>query len=209
MKSIKKIITAITMLGAGVHPLIAFDEPKYKILEESDDIEVREYQSYLVAETVVESSFEDAGNEGHRILAAYISGNNIKEESIEMTTPVSQEPVEAEGEEIEMAVPVSQEQVAAGSYRIAFVMPDRFTLETLPAPQDKRIKLKEIPAKKVVVIKYSGTWSSENYAEHESQLLEFIKQKSYTIKGKAIWARYDPPFMPWFMRRNEIMIEVE
>jgi effector-binding domain-containing protein len=209
MSSNKNIIASLLLLMAGIHSLLAFDEPKYRIIEEAEDIEVREYQSYLVAETIVEGSFEDAGSLGHRILASYISGDNTKQESIEMTTPVSQEAVEDNGEKIEMAVPVSQEEVANGVYRIAFVMPERFTLETLPAPQDERIELKEIPARKVVVIKYSGTWSSENYAEHEAQLQDFIRKNNYKIKGEPVWARYDPPWIPWFMRRNEIMIEVE
>jgi effector-binding domain-containing protein len=188
---------------------MAYEQPEYRIINKIDNIEVREYQSFIVAETVVESSFEQAGNDGHRLLAEFISGNNIKQESIAMTAPVSQERAEIQGEKIEMAVPVNQESAANGKYRISFVMPSRYTLETLPTPQDKRILLRNVPAKKVVVIKYSGTWSMENYAENEAKLREFIKQHNYSVKGEPIWARYDPPFMPWFLRRNEIMIEVQ
>jgi effector-binding domain-containing protein len=189
--------------------LMAYEEPKYKILEKTEDIEIREYTSYIVAETIVSEDFEDAGNEAFSSLFGYIGGKNISQESIEMTTPVRQEKVEAEGQEIEMTVPVTQESVDSGQYRISFVMPSRFTLATLPKPKDERVQLREIPAKKVAVIRYSGTWSKNNYDENLSLLYTFLNEKGYQIKGNPVWARYNPPFMPWFMRRNEIMIEIK
>jgi effector-binding domain-containing protein len=78
----------------------------------------------------------------------------------------------------------------------------------LPKPKDERVKIREVPAKKVAVIRYSGTWSEENYSENEMLLYQFLKERGYEIKGKPLWARYDPPFMPWLFRRNEIMIEI-
>ena len=88
-------------------------------------------------------------------------------------------------------------------------MPESFTLSSLPKPKDDRVELREIPAKKVAVIKYSGTWSKERFEDHEKRLNNFLQEKGIQTKGNPIWAQYDPPFMPWFMRRNEIMIEID
>ncbi len=200
--------TALFVLLTSVS-LMAIEEPKYKVVEESGDIEIRIYESYLVAETVVSGEFEDASSSAFSSLFDYISGENIAQESIEMTAPVNQEKLEPEGQEIEMTAPVSQESLDSGRYRISFVMPDRFTMATLPKPKDDQVQLRKVPAKKVVVIKYSGTWSEDNYRDHKEQLVAFIAQNGYKVMGEPVWARYNAPFVPWFMRRNEIMIEIE
>jgi effector-binding domain-containing protein len=209
MKFIKIIIPVIFILSIFAKQLLALEEPAYKVIKEYDDVEIREYKSYIVAETIVSSDFEEAGNMAFSSLFNYIDGENISQESIEMTAPVSQENIDSTGQEIEMTTPVSQEMMANGTYRVAFVMPERFTLETLPKPKDDRVQIREVPAKKVAVIRYSGTWSQENYDEHEGELYSFLSENGFEIVGKPIWARYDPPFMPWLFRRNEIMIEIK
>ena len=191
MHFIKKMAIGIGGLLFMSTSLLAIEEPEYKLLEKFEDIEIREYSGYILAETIVSSDFEDVGNEAFSRLAGYIGGENIRQESIEMTAPVSQETIDS------------------GRYKIAFLMPSRFTLATLPKPKDERVQLREVPAKKVAVIQYSGTWSTDNYKEHEALLYAFISEKGYQIKGKPQWARYNAPFIPWFMRRNEIMIEIE
>lgn len=205
----RKLIFLIIGFMMTVQSLMAIDEPKYEVIDRKGDIEIREYSSYIVAEMIVSSDFEEAGNEAFSTLVGYIGGENISQQSIEMTSPVSQEKIETTGQEIEMTAPVSQESMDSGKYRIAFVMPDRFTLESLPVPKDDQIQIREIPAKKMAVIRYSGTWSRENYQENESLLYEFLNEKGYEAKGNPVWARYDPPFMPWLFRRNEIMIEID
>ena len=188
---------------------MAYEEPRYTVIEKTDNIEIRQYDPYVVAQTVIESDFEQAGNQAHRILAAYISGENVSTESIEMTIPVSQEAIQPQSEKIEMTVPVNQEKVENGRYLISFVMPERYTIETLPMPKDDRVKLAQVPAKKVAVIRYSGTWSRENYGENESELLKYLEQNNHEIIGEPVWARYNPPFIPWFLRRNEIIVEIK
>ena len=202
----------IGLLLAGfmlvTQPLIALEEPQYTVIEKIDNIEIRMYASYIVAETIVSSEFEEAGDDAFSRLFGYIDGENISNKSIEMTAPVSQEEVGTESQKIEMTAPVSQERTDSGQYKIAFVMPSEFTLSTLPKPKDERIKIREIPAKKVAVVRYSGTWSEENYSENEMLLYQFLRERAIEIKGNPMWARYDPPFMPWLFRRNEIMIEI-
>jgi effector-binding domain-containing protein len=189
--------------------IMAIEEPKYTVLDESGNIEIRQYQQYIVAETIVSGDLETVSDEGFRRLVDYIGGENIMNQSIEMTAPVNQEKVESAGQKIEMTAPVNQEAVDSANYRISFVMPERFTLETVPRPKDNRIKMREVPAKTVVAIRYSGTWSRSNYEKHLEKLVKYIEENDLEVTGNPVWARYNPPFMPWFMRRNEILLELE
>jgi hypothetical protein len=106
-----------------------------------------------------------------------------------------------------MTAPVGQEK-AGKKWRITFVMPSSSTMETLPEPLDSRIALKEVPGRLKAALRYSGTWSKERYKAKENQLRALIKEKGLKIVGEPIFARYNPPFMPWFLRRNEVLIPV-
>lgn len=186
-------------------PAMAFEEPSYIVLETEGNFELRKYSSYIVAETYVEGDFEVVGSEGFRRLADYIGGKNQTKESISMTAPVIQKPA---SEKIAMTAPVSQAR-ENGRWRIAFMMPSAYTLDTLPIPDDDRIALREEKEKKVAVIRYSGSWGKKRYENHATKLMDWIATKGWKMTGAPVWARYDPPFMPWFMRRNEILIPVQ
>ena len=183
----------------------AVEKAKYAVLEKENSFELRQYEAQIVAETYVEGNLEDAGNAGFRRLYAYISGENKKKESISMTAPVGQE---AGSDKIAMTAPVSQEK-KDNRWRITFLMPAEYTLEMLPDPIDERVKLAEEPGRMMAAVKYSGTWSKEGYEKNKALLEEFIRARGLTQAGAAVWARYDPPFMPWFLRRNEVLIPVE
>jgi len=114
---------------------------------------------------------------------------------------------EASSEKIPMTAPVNQEKVG-GAWRITFLMPSAFTMETLPEPLDSRVKLVKIPGRLMAALSYSGTWSRERYEEKEQRLKELIRQRGLKIEGEPVFARYNPPFMPWFLRRNEVLIPV-
>jgi hypothetical protein len=186
--------------GAGM----ALEEAKYTVLEREGDFELRQYEPHIVAETLVESNFEDAGNEGFRRLYDYISGKNRKQQTIPMTAPVSQE---ASSEKIPMTKPVTQEQVG-GKWRITFLMPYQYTLADLPEPLDPGVHLTKVPGLLRAALRYSGTWSKGRYEEKEKRLKELIRQRGLKIVGEPVFARYNPPFMPWFLRRNEVLIPV-
>jgi hypothetical protein len=183
----------------------AIEKAKYTVLEKEDGFEIRKYDPQIVAETFVEGDLENAGNEGFRRLYDYISGENTKKQSISMTAPVSQE---AGSEKIAMTAPVNQEK-KDNRWRITFLMPAEYTLETLPEPNDTRVRLAEESGRLMVAVKYSGTWSEEGYEENRALLEEYIQKRGLTKTGEPVWARYDPPFMPWFLRRNEVLIPVE
>ena len=127
-----------------------------------------------------------------------------------MTAPVNQQPVTTAGEKIAMTVPVSQTpQSDSGTYVFSFVMPAKYTRETLPAPIDPRIQIQEVSGKLMAARKYSGSWCETNYRENESSLLRALKQAGLESRGEPIFARYNSPFTLWFLRRNEVLIEVE
>ena len=198
------IVTSIFAVSLAGETM-ALDRPKYRVVEQEGNFELRQYEPYLVAETMVEGDFDTVGNEGFRRLFDYISGKNRKQQSISMTAPVSQK---TESEKISMTAPVNQVRVGE-KYRITFVMPTKYTMETLPEPLDDRVKLKAVPGQLIAAFRYSGTWSKDRYEEKKIRLQALMRQKNLKPAGEPIFARYNPPFMPWFLRRNEVLIPVE
>jgi hypothetical protein len=140
---------------------MGIEKAKYTVLEKEDGFEIRKYDPQIVAETFVEGDLEKAGSEGFRRLYDYISGENTKKQSISMTAPVSQE---TGSNKIAMTAPVKQE-MKNNRWRITFLMPAEYTLETLPEPNDTRVRLAEESGRLMVALKYSGTWSEEGYQE--------------------------------------------
>jgi hypothetical protein len=183
-------------------PALAIEEPQFEVVKSFPDFEVRRYAPTIVAQTVVQAGIEDAGNEAFRILAGYIFGKNQGERKIDMTAPVAQTPVK-----IAMTAPVAQAPAADGMV-VQFTMPREWTLETLPRPLDERVALKELPGRTVAVIRYSGTWSEARYLEHLEKLKAALAREGLRWSGEPVWARYNPPIMPWFLRRNEIWLEL-
>jgi hypothetical protein len=184
---------------------VGTEESKYSVLEKQGAFELRLYEPCIVAETVVQSDFADAGNIAFRRLYNYISGENRTRESIAMTAPAGQE---ARSEKIAMTAPVGQQR-AGDKWVVSFLMPSKYTMQTLPEPLDPAVTLREIPARKMASVRYSGTWSQNRYEEQRGRLEEFIENKKWKIMGEPVFARYDPPFQLPFLRRNEVLIPVE
>ena len=183
---------------------MATEEAPYTVIKTDDIFELREYAPQVLAEIIVEGDLESAGNKGFKPLFRYISGDNKSRGKIAMTAPVSQEPT---GEKISMTAPVSQQSVQ-GKWAVSFMMPASYTMETLPTPDDPNIKLRQVPVRRVAAVRYSGFWSEEKYLLHKEKLEKWIKDNRFTVTGDPVWARYNPPFTLWFMRRNEILIPV-
>jgi len=89
------------------------------------------------------------------------------------------------------------------------MMPSQYTMETLPEPLDPNVKLNQEPERIVAALRYSGTWSQKRYKEKEAYLSEWIQKRGFKALGEPIFARYNSPFMPWFLRRNEVLIPVK
>jgi hypothetical protein len=190
-------------------PLIAMatEEPKFDLLEKSDAFELRQYHSMILAEVEVDGDLDEATNKGFRLIADYIFGNNTAKsgssEKIAMTTPVTVVP---KSEKIAMTAPVSVEQVN-GKWRMHFVMPSQYTLQTLPTPNNPLVSLREVPPKKLAVVTFSGWVSEEKNASKTAELLAWLASKKLKPIGTPELARYNPPWTLPFLRRNEVMVE--
>jgi hypothetical protein len=205
-------------LAAGVTRAGAAEVAPYEVLINHlinrKDCELREYKPHLLAETIVEGSFSEVGNEGFRRLFRFISGENRRRRLIAMTAPVDQAPVDQApvdqkeySERIEMTAPVNQE-MKGGVWVISFLMPSPYTMDTIPQPVDERIHLREAPGGLVAALRYSGSWSGKRFEERKARLQQFISEQNLKASGEAVFARYNPPFTPWFLRRNEVLIPV-
>ena len=194
----------LLLLAAGT--AMATEEPAYTVMEQSDDFELRRYDPMIVAETLVAGSMDDASGSGFRLIADYIFGNNTVRNGgngkISMTAPVT---MAAQSEEISMTAPVSMER-SAGKWRVHFVMPSEYTLDTLPRPNNPAVRLREIPATNYAVIRFSGFAGEKKVAAKTAQLKAWLEGRGIEPLGNPELARYNPPWTLPFLRRNEVMI---
>jgi effector-binding domain-containing protein len=200
-----RILLTMMVIMIGATDAMAIEEAAYQVVKKEDRFEVRDYAPHILAETIVEGEMKEAGNIAFRRLFKYISGDNRSQDKVAMTAPVSQV---LEGEKIEMTAPVGQQNVQ-GRWAVSFMMPASYTLETLPMPVDQKVSLRQVPARRLAAVRYSGTWSKKNYLRYMQELESWINDEGLTIVGEPIWARYNPPFTLWFLRRNEILIPVD
>ena len=203
-RSIRNIFAAAVII-IGAIDAMAIEEAAYTVVIKDEKFEIRDYAPHILAETFVEGDFEEAGNKAFNVLFGYISGDNRSREKVAMTAPVSQEP---KGEKIKMTAPVGQQRVQE-RWAVSFMMPASYTLETLPEPEDPKVTLRQVPARRMAAVRYSGFWNEKGYLRYKLELESWINENGLTIVGDPIWARYNAPFTPWFMRRNEILIPVD
>ena len=182
----------------------AIEEPDYEVIRKLGNVEVRQYAPYVVAEVVLNATADEAGNRAFPILAGYIFGKNKGEKKFAMTAPVTQTAVPMK---MAMTAPVTQSAVAGGM-RVQFVLPKGVTLESAPEPLDPRVQLRLVPAGQWAAIRYSGTWSQSNDDEHLALLKATLEEAGVATQGEPVLARYNAPFTPWFLRRNEIWLAV-
>jgi SOUL heme-binding protein len=182
------ILTTVIAIGLPASA-VGIEKLEYTIEAHVGEVEIRNYASHLLATMSVNEDFESAGNSGFRPLFRFITGQNANEEDISMTAPVLQAP-DRQG------------------WQVSFVMPRQYDSGSLPAPTDTRIRIVAVPGERLAAIQYSGNWSKARFEAFETRLVETISKSEWEICGNARWARYDPPFMPTFMRRNEVLLPV-
>lgn len=178
----------------------------YSLLESKNGYEIRLYPPHIVAQTTVKGNYEEALNQGFRIVAGYIFGGNTKKESIAMTAPV----IEKSGtsEQIAMTAPVMA-TMEGEAHTISFGMPKSYTLETLPTPTDPRVKIVTIPEKKMAVIRFTFTRTERKVKSKKEELLNILKKDGVTVIGEPEYAGYNAPFTPPWMTRNEVLVEIK
>jgi len=184
-------VVLIIILGCIlVGPIMSnVEKPKYHVISSQENIEIRKYNPMIIALVEAQGERKEAIKGGFKILADYIFGNNKSKEDIPMTAPVRQQKFQE-------------------NWQISFIMPSEYNMETLPQPNNKNISLKELPSKKYIVINFSGMISDQNIALHEEKLKKYTLENEMHILSSPIYAFYNPPWTLPFMRRNEIMIEI-
>ena len=180
------------------------EQPAYTVVSSQDDIEIRRYAPMIVAEVQVNGERGDATGKGFRLLADYIFGNNTVRRDIAMTAPVQQQ---GQFQKIAMTAPV-QQQASDRFWTISFVMPSEYTMQTLPKPNNDKVKIRNVPAKRYIAIRFSGRNTDSNVREHEAKLMAYIAQNNIKVSGSAKYAFYNPPWTLPFLRRNEVMFEI-
>ena len=195
------LVLAMSTFAMSTH---ATEEPEYQVVRQLKDIEVRQYAAYAAAEVVVDGPAAEAGNQAFPILAGYIFGKNKGERKFAMTAPVTQV---AAPVKLEMTAPVTQ-TAAPGGFLVQFALPKGVTVASAPEPLDARVQLREVVPAQVAVIRFSGFWSESNYAGNLAKLQAALRAADLAWTGEPVYARYNAPFTPWFMRRNEIWLSL-
>ncbi len=200
-------LAACLLVGAVVPggSAMATEEPAFTVVRQTDTFEVRSYAPLIVAETVVEGDWSDASSQGFRRLAGYIFGGNKQRAKIAMTAPVGTQ----EGAKIARVSPDTVRQEGSRSWVVSFTMPARWTLARLPQPDDPRVRLREIPMRRVAAKRVGGWWSAANFAEDSDIFLRDVATAGLKVgANRPVMARYNPPWTPFFLRRNELLVEL-
>ncbi|WP_019954950.1 SOUL family heme-binding protein [Yoonia vestfoldensis] len=183
---------------------MSIEEPKFTLALKDGDFEIRDYAASVVAEVTVTGDQTTASSTGFRLLAGYIFGGNASRQKIAMTAPVTKTP---KGEKIAMTAPVTV-IAGTGDWLVRFTMPARYALADLPVPNDPAVTLRSVPAARFAVLRFSGFSAETKVAAETGRLLEIVRARGLRPVGPVSIARYNPPWTPWFLRRNEVMLPV-
>ncbi|MBK8814732.1 MAG: heme-binding protein [Methylococcaceae bacterium] len=205
MKIVFALLNSLFLAGCSLFGIQSEESPGYEILEKHGTVEIRQYRPFLVVQTEDAGDYESASKLSFFRLFDYISGKNQSKQKIAMTAPVLQEP---KPEKITMTAPVFQEQ-SGQKWTMRFVLPSQYQLATAPQPTDPAVLIKEIPAKKVAVLEFSGFLNKNNIAEKKEELSTWLKENNLKAISESRSAGYNPPWTIPFLRRNEVHIDIE
>jgi len=203
--SMSILSSACTVFGVE-----SVEEAPYELIKKDEQFEIRQYESYVIAETLIDADFKEAGNKAFKRLFGYISGENQANEKISMTAPVIAEKnleVKDTSQEIDMTAPVIAEKDEQG-WRYAFVLPKSFSMGNAPKPTSPDVILREIPAKRVATIRYAGRATDKAKDKYAKELNQWIESQSLTAASKMRWAGYNAPWTLPPFRRNEVLIDI-
>lgn len=188
------------------------EQQPYELVQRFAHFELRRYPAYVVAEVQVNATFDRAGNAAFRHLFNYISGSNQARQKLAMTAPVIQEP--GPSQKLAMTAPVLQSGPLPGKegtadFVVAFVLPAGVTAETAPVPADPQVRIRTVPGSLTAALRFSGSWSEAAFERRNTGLQAALVMAGLTAVGPPRFARFDPPFKPWFLRRNEVLQDVQ
>jgi hypothetical protein len=204
-------VLAVVVIGAAIvatqWSMADVAEPDYSVVREDDPYEVRRYEPMIVASVDVTGSRWGAASEGFRKLADYIFGANVPPQADRGTAIV--EPSGRDGQKIDMTAPVLQQPEGERRWTVSFVMPERFTMDTLPRPKSDDVRVEERPPEKVAVLRFSGLPTGRRLDARVTALRMWMDRQGLSSAGEVRYAFYDPPWTLPFLRRNEVIIPVE
>ncbi len=179
------------------------ETPKYAVLKKQAEFEIRRYPGYIQAEVIIDDkNYKSAIEKGFNLLAGYIFGNNISRQKIEMTTPVQA----SRSEKIAMTTPVIV--TGASKFTVAFIMPAEYSIQSLPQPKDDRVHIALLPERSLASIRFSGFFRQDLIEKNKLRLADWLKKLGVETEGDFIVAGYNPPWVPGFLARNEVLIQV-
>ncbi|PNI09484.1 heme-binding protein [Arthrobacter sp. AFG7.2] len=187
------------------------EQQPFELVRRYPHFELRRYPAHVVAEVQVNTTFDRAGNAAFRRLFNYISGNNTAQQKVAMTAPVIQEP--GPSQKLAMTAPVLQSGPLPGrgtpsEFVVAFVLPAGMTADAAPVPSDPGVRIRTVPGSLAAAVRFSGSGSEAAFARHNEGLRAALKLVDLTPVGPPRFARFDPPFKPWFLRHNEVVQDV-
>ena len=187
------------------------EQQPYELVRSYPHFELRRYPAYVLAEVQVNASFDRAGNAAFRQLFNYISGNNTARQKLAMTAPVVQE--SGRPQKLAMTAPVVQRGPLPGTdapadFVVAFVLPAGITAETAPVPTNPDVGIRALPGSLAAVVRFRGSGTGAAFARRNAGLQAALTQAGLTAVGPPRFARFDPPFKPWFLRHNEVLQDV-
>lgn len=206
MAAQRLMFAAAVVVATLASDVMAVEEPAFKLVLREGAFELRDYPALVVAEVTVTGDQKEAASKGFRLLAGYIFGGNKRRQSIAMTAPVAQQ---AASQKIAMTAPVAQTQTIAGAWVVRFTMPVAYTLEALPVPDDVRVNLRNIDPARFAVLQFSGLVQPGDVEARSKELLARVNSHQLRAIGPVSLAQYNPPWTLWFLRRNEVMVEVD
>ena len=186
---------------------MVIEQPRYKVIRKDGKFEIREYESYILAQVEIESNWSSALNSGFRILADYIFGNNKRKARIAMTAPVTEQAAR-QSEKIAMTAPVTSTMLGEQKHRISFTMPGKYTMETLPEPNSQDISFTRVERHKTAVIRFSGYMNEGLAKKRSEELRQWLKDNAIEATSGFVYAQYNPPWIPGVFRRNEIIVDI-
>jgi hypothetical protein len=206
MKGLLGLAAVALASGCSVFGIRTAEEPRHEVLVRDGRMEIRSYAPCLTASITTPGTFKGTQRESFTTLAGYIFGKNRSAAKMEMTAPVA---MTAKSESIAMAAPVAMQEAEGNAWVMTFVIPSKFTLDTVPKPLDPRIQLQEKPGELLAVARYSGAFGEERGRRYEKELRGWLAaQGKYEAVGPARFSGYDPPWTLPFLKRDEVMIPV-
>jgi hypothetical protein len=207
------LLTALIILIAAISIWTAFgyfsvknlEEPAYTIIDTKKGYEIRKYESYLVAETTVSGDYDAALNTGFSRIANYIFGNNTSRTKLEGESARG----ETTSEKIAMTIPVAQTRTGDNERVVYFVLPSKYSIDTIPQPNANNVRVREVSSFTAAVLRFSWYATERRIERKQQELLDALKRDGVQVSGKPTTALYNPPISPPYLLRNEIIIPIK